>query len=176
MFCGGIQWLDRFEDALAAVQRASRLDSNNREASMVMRKARAISSARSKGNELFKAGRFSEACIAYGEGLEHDPHNSVLLCNRAACRCKLGQLEKAIDDCTVALNVRPSYSKARLRRADCNSKVAVLHLIMLVISFHCLIMSMFLNVYICFTYSWNVGKLPYKTTRFWYKKHRKTKK
>ncbi|TQD91727.1 hypothetical protein C1H46_022687 [Malus baccata] len=113
----------RLDDALEAAQRASQLDSNNREANMVMRKARAVAVARSKGNELFKTARFSEACVAYGEGLEHDPYNSVLLCNRAACRSKLGQLDKAIEDCTAALNVRPSYSKARLRRADCNAKL-----------------------------------------------------
>jgi DnaJ family protein C protein 7 len=94
---------------------------------MVMRKARAVAGARSKGNELFKTSRFAEACVAYGEGLEHDPYNSVLLCNRAACRSKLGQFDKAIEDCSAALNVRPSYSKARLRRADCNAKVNNLH-------------------------------------------------
>ncbi|PQQ10306.1 inactive TPR repeat-containing thioredoxin TTL3 [Prunus yedoensis var. nudiflora] len=113
----------RLDDALEAAQRASRLDSNNREANMVARKARAVTVSRSKGNELFKTARFSEACVAYGEGLEHDPINSVLLCNRGACRSKLGQLDKAIEDCTAALNVRPSYSKARLRRADCNAKL-----------------------------------------------------
>ncbi|KAB2617437.1 inactive TPR repeat-containing thioredoxin TTL3-like [Pyrus ussuriensis x Pyrus communis] len=113
----------RLDDALEAAQQASRLDSNNREANMIMRKARVVAVARSKGNELFKTARFSEACVAYGEGLEHDPYNSVLLCNRAACRSKLSQLDKAIEDCTAALNVRPSYSKARLRRADCNAKL-----------------------------------------------------
>ena len=113
----------RFDDALEAVQQAARLDSNNRETNVVMRRARAVAAARSNGNELFKASRFSEACLAYGQGLEHDPYNAVLLCNRAACRSKLGQFEKAVEDCNAALNVRPSYGKARLRRADCNGKV-----------------------------------------------------
>lgn len=114
--------ISRFDDALEAAQRAVRLDSN-KEANMVMMSARAVAAARSRGNELFKASRFMEACSAYAGGLEHDAYNSVLLCNRAACWSKLGQLEKAIEDCTAALNVRPSYSKARLRRADCHAKV-----------------------------------------------------
>ncbi|KAF5737980.1 putative Tetratricopeptide repeat protein [Tripterygium wilfordii] len=113
----------RFDDALASAQRAARLDSNNKEVNMVIRRARAVGAARSNGNELFKASKFNEACGAYGEGLEHDPYNSVLLCNRAACRSKLGHYEKAVADCSAALNVRPNYSKARLRRADCNAKL-----------------------------------------------------
>ncbi|XP_058781536.1 inactive TPR repeat-containing thioredoxin TTL3 [Vicia villosa] len=113
----------RFDDALEAAQKAARLDSNNKAAMKVLRKARAVTAARGRGNELFKASKFSEACVAYGEGLENDPCNSVLLCNRAACRSKLGQLEKAVEDCCAALSLRPSYTKARMRRADCNAKL-----------------------------------------------------
>ncbi|KAL7089978.1 hypothetical protein ACP275_12G010800 [Erythranthe tilingii] len=113
----------RFDDAVAAAQRASRLDSNNKEANTVLRKTRAVSTSRSKGNDLFKAARYSDACVAYEEGLNHDPYNAILLCNRAACMSKLNQYEKAIEDCNAALNVRPAYSKARLRRADCYSKM-----------------------------------------------------
>ncbi|XVF39500.1 hypothetical protein PTKIN_Ptkin01aG0039600 [Pterospermum kingtungense] len=113
----------RLEDAVSAAQHAARLDPGNKEISLVVKRTRAVSSARFSGNLLFKASKFLDACIVYGEGLEHDPHNSVLLCNRAACRSKLGQFEKAIEDCTAALIVQPSYSKARLRRADCYAKL-----------------------------------------------------
>jgi DnaJ family protein C protein 7 len=121
-------WINRFDDALATAQRATRLDSNNKEAYTVLKKAKAVAAARSHGNQLFKAAKFYEACNAYSEGLEHDPFNSVLLCNRAACRSKLGQYEKAAEDCNAALTVRPGYAKARLRRADCYAKVTIFSL------------------------------------------------
>ncbi|KAL0366412.1 UNVERIFIED_CONTAM: TPR repeat-containing thioredoxin TTL1 [Sesamum radiatum] len=112
----------RFEDALAAVQHALRLDSSN-SMNLTAEIVKSVASARLNGNRLFKGSRFSEALVAYNKGLEKDPYNSILLCNRAACRSKLGQYEKAVEDCTAALTVRPSYSKARLRRANCNAKL-----------------------------------------------------
>ncbi|KAJ0260728.1 Uncharacterized protein HA466_0039910 [Hirschfeldia incana] len=113
----------RFGEAVEAIQRAKKLDGNNREVSMVLRRAQAVMAARTKGNDFFKAGRFQEASAAYGEGLDHDSRNSVLLCNRAACLSKMGQFDRAVEDCTAALTVRHAYAKARLRRADCNAKL-----------------------------------------------------
>jgi tetratricopeptide (TPR) repeat protein len=108
---------------VATAQTAFQLDPSNREVTVVQRRAKAAAAARLRGNDLFKAAKFVEACAAYGEGLDREPGNAVLLCNRAACHAKLGRHEKAVEDCSGALVVRPSYSKARLRRADCNVKV-----------------------------------------------------
>ncbi|KAI8550417.1 hypothetical protein RHMOL_Rhmol06G0104700 [Rhododendron molle] len=112
----------RFEDALASSKQAVRLDSSEKVIA-VLKRAEAIVLARSNGNQLFKASRFSEASAAYSEGLDHEAYNAILLCNRAACLSKLGLFEKGAEDCTVALTVQPSYSKARLRRANCNAKL-----------------------------------------------------
>lgn len=117
-----ILWEIRFEEAVTAAQRAAKLEPSD-EANAVAKRARAMASARLDGNELFKASKFAGACNVYSEGLQHEPLNSILLCNRAACLSKLGQYEKAVEDCSAALSVRPSYTKARLRRADCLSKV-----------------------------------------------------
>uniref|UniRef100_A0A453PJ36 Uncharacterized protein n=3 Tax=Aegilops tauschii subsp. strangulata TaxID=200361 RepID=A0A453PJ36_AEGTS len=114
----------RLEEAVATAQAACELDPGSREAASVHRRAKAVATARQRGNDLFKASRFAEACAAYGEGLDKgEAGSAVLLCNRAACHAKLGRHEKAVEDCSGALAVRPGYSKARLRRADCNVKL-----------------------------------------------------
>uniref|UniRef100_A0A804NXP9 Inactive TPR repeat-containing thioredoxin TTL3 n=1 Tax=Zea mays TaxID=4577 RepID=A0A804NXP9_MAIZE len=73
----------RFEDAVATAQTAFQLDPSNREVAVVQRRAKAAAAARLRGNDLFKAAKFVEACAAYGEGLDREPGNAVLLCNRA---------------------------------------------------------------------------------------------
>lgn len=113
----------RFENAVELAEKARRIDPRNMELTLMVNNVKSVARARSHGNELFKYGNFAEASIAYGEGLELDPSNPVLLCNRAACWSKLGQWEKSIEDCNQALKIQPNYIKALLRRADSNAKV-----------------------------------------------------
>nr|CAD1834168.1 unnamed protein product [Ananas comosus var. bracteatus] len=113
----------RFESAVTAAEKARQVDPGNIEISMAANNVRLVARARAHGNELFKSGNFAEACIAYGEGLKYDSYNPVLYCNRAACRFKLGQWEKSVEDCNEALRIQPSYTKALLRRAASYTKL-----------------------------------------------------
>ncbi|KAF4386536.1 inactive TPR repeat-containing thioredoxin TTL3 [Cannabis sativa] len=115
--------LGRFENAVAAAEKAGVIDYSNLEISMVLKNVKMVARARSRGNELFSSGRFADACSAYGEGLEYDIPNSVLYCNRAVCWSKLGIWEKSVLDCNQALKIQPNNTKALLRRAVSNAKL-----------------------------------------------------
>ncbi|KAJ6301603.1 hypothetical protein OIU77_015833 [Salix suchowensis] len=115
--------LGRFENAVAAAEKAGQIDPRNVEVAVLLKNVRLVARARNRGNDLFKSERFTEACSAYGEGLRLDPSNSILFCNRAACWFKRGLWERSIDDCNQALNIQPNYTKALLRRAASNSKL-----------------------------------------------------
>lgn len=107
-----------------AAEKAGLIDYSNVEVARVLTNVKMVARARSRGNDLFSSGRFSEACSAYGEGLKYDSSNSVLYCNRAICLSKLGLWEQSVEDCNQALKIQPNYTKALLRRAVSNAKVS----------------------------------------------------
>ncbi|CAK9270182.1 unnamed protein product, partial [Sphagnum jensenii] len=115
--------LGRFEGAVIAAEKAAYFDPQNAEALPTLKRARAVALARTTGNDLYKAGKILKASVAYSEGLQYDPSNAILLCNRAACRSKLGHYEKAVEDCNAALDAQPHYTKALLRRAHSYSEM-----------------------------------------------------
>ncbi|KAK4749813.1 hypothetical protein SAY87_027262 [Trapa incisa] len=115
--------MGRFDNAIAEAEKASGIDKNCVDITILLSNVKAVAKARARGNDLFSSGRFTEACSAYGEGLRYDNHNSVLYCNRAVCWSKLGMWERSIEDCNKALYIQPNYTKALLRRAVSNGKL-----------------------------------------------------
>lgn len=115
--------MGRFENAVESAEKAHEFDPLNVEVSVMRNNVKSVAKARAQGNEFFKSGYFAEACTAYGEGLKYAPANPVLHCNRAACRSKMGQWERSLEDCNEALKIQPSYTKALLRRAASFAKL-----------------------------------------------------
>uniref|UniRef100_A0ACD5T6Q0 Uncharacterized protein n=1 Tax=Avena sativa TaxID=4498 RepID=A0ACD5T6Q0_AVESA len=113
----------RFDAAVGMAEKARLVDPANAEVGLILNNMKLVARARGQGNDLFKAGKFAEASIAYGEGLKYEPSNPVLYCNRAACWSKLGRWAKSVEDCNEALRIQPSYTKALLRRAASYAKL-----------------------------------------------------
>ncbi|KAL4580415.1 hypothetical protein LXL04_016607 [Taraxacum kok-saghyz] len=107
----------RFQNAVTSIEKSGEIDPRNVEISVLLQNVRSVCRSRTRGNDFYKAERFTEACSAYGEGLRFDPFNPVLYCNRAACWFKLGEMERCLDDCNQALLIHQNYKKALLRRA-----------------------------------------------------------
>jgi len=50
--------------------------------------------------------------------VEHKEECAVYYCNRAACWVHLGRDQEAVDDCRVAIKLKPGYLKGLMRRAQ----------------------------------------------------------
>ncbi|KAG1712715.1 hypothetical protein DVH05_000455 [Phytophthora capsici] len=83
------------------------------------------------GNERFKRGEHQEAVRFYSEAVQIDPQHhefcAIIYCNRAAAQMGLERYHTAILDCNEALQRKPSYPRALLRRARCHIALKMFH-------------------------------------------------
>lgn len=83
-----------------------------------------------EANALFKAGNYQEASECYSRAMAScvdevmsgsivttDEQKASIFANRAACWLKLGDHAQTISDCDAALELKPLYVSAMLRRA-----------------------------------------------------------
>ncbi|KAL7749335.1 hypothetical protein RI367_005206 [Sorochytrium milnesiophthora] len=113
--------------ALAHLQQALTMDPDHQQTKLLLRKVRALESAKEEGNKAFQAQQYADAVRLYTHALTVDPANTAtnakLYSNRATAHAKLDKHEEAIDDCTKALELDPKFYKVLLRRADCYNKL-----------------------------------------------------
>ncbi|XP_061663460.1 RNA polymerase II-associated protein 3 [Syngnathoides biaculeatus] len=69
-----------------------------------------------RGNAYFKEGKYDAAVECYSRGAEADCTNVLLPANRAMAFLKLERFKEAEEDCTVAISLDKTYSKAFARR------------------------------------------------------------
>ncbi|BES95050.1 Tetratricopeptide repeat [Nesidiocoris tenuis] len=80
-----------------------------------------VARLKENGNELFKNNQYRAAIRSYSEAIETCPPPdtttlAALYQNRAAAFDALGDMEAVITNCTEALNFKPMYLKALIRR------------------------------------------------------------
>ncbi|KAM7114856.1 RNA polymerase II-associated protein 3 isoform 1-T1 [Molossus nigricans] len=69
-----------------------------------------------KGNKFFKQGKYDEAIECYTKGMDADPYNPVLPTNRASAYFRMKKFAVAESDCSLAIALNRSYTKAYARR------------------------------------------------------------
>lgn len=109
------------EKAVQHFRQALNCDPDFKDAVKYLRMVQRLERTKEEGNAAFKAGRYQEAIDTYTKALEIDPSNkntnSKILQNRALCQTRLKNWTPAIADCDKALELDPSYTKARKTRA-----------------------------------------------------------
>lgn len=73
--------------------------------------------AKARGNECFKAGKWTDAIEEYNDALKRNPDNYRVYSNRAACYSKLMDWQRGLDDCDKCLEMDPQFVKAYIRKA-----------------------------------------------------------
>lgn len=72
--------------------------------------------AKAKGNTAFTAKDFKEAIKHFTEAISHDPTDHVFFSNRSACFASLEQYEKALEDGTECVKLKPDWAKGYTRK------------------------------------------------------------
>eukprot|EP00933_Yihiella_yeosuensis_P005476 TRINITY_DN109992_c0_g1_i1.p1 TRINITY_DN109992_c0_g1~~TRINITY_DN109992_c0_g1_i1.p1 ORF type:complete len:589 (+),score=160.00 TRINITY_DN109992_c0_g1_i1:63-1829(+) len=82
---------------------------------MADNKAKALEE-KTKGNSAFAAKRYKEAIEHFTEAIGHDPTDHVFFSNRSACYASLEQYEKALEDGSECVKLKPDWPKGYTRK------------------------------------------------------------
>lgn len=109
------------EKAIQHFRQALNCDPDFKDAVKYLRMVQKLERMKEEGNTFFKTGKYQEAVDVYTRALAVDSSNkgtnSKILQNRALCYTRLKKYTPAIADCTRALELDPSYTRARKTKA-----------------------------------------------------------
>ena len=71
-----------------------------------------------KGNKFVQERQYAEALNCYSKAIELDANDPILYSNRSAMYYNLNYFDNAISDAEMAINLRPTYAKAYLRKGN----------------------------------------------------------
>lgn len=104
------------------LREALKTDPDHSKSRKLLKTAKSLDQLKTRGNDAFKSGKYSEALDLYTQALEvditADSVNCKLYSNRAIVFSKLNRYTQSIQDCDSALAIDPNFSKAILRKAD----------------------------------------------------------
>ena len=71
-----------------------------------------------KGNKFVQERQYEIALNCYSKAIELDANDPILYSNRSAMYYNLNYFDNAISDAEMAINLRPTYAKAYLRKGN----------------------------------------------------------
>ncbi|CBH15510.1 TPR-repeat-containing chaperone protein DNAJ, putative [Trypanosoma equiperdum] len=108
-------------NAQSILRHTIELDPDNRKATELLKKIRAVESQKTEGNAAFKEKRFTAAVNCYKAAIEVDPSNirmtAVLRGNQAAAKMELKEYSSALLDCDFAIKNGAESAKLYARRS-----------------------------------------------------------
>ena len=82
-----------------------------------MEKEKEVNHLREQGNEEVKHKRFTEALKLYSKAIDLSTRDYRLFSNRSLCYLKLGDPQKALEDCDKCLSLKSNFPRALIRKA-----------------------------------------------------------
>ncbi|KAG7382164.1 hypothetical protein PHYBOEH_010610 [Phytophthora boehmeriae] len=131
LWATSLHYQNRAEDAIRIVNALEVVAPCSSHVIRLKRQWQDMKQLKHNGNEHFKRGEYQEAVRFYSEAVQidgqHQEYCAVIYCNRAAAQMGLERYHTAILDCNEALQRKPKYPRALLRRARCHVALKMYH-------------------------------------------------
>ncbi|KAK8799741.1 hypothetical protein WA158_006289 [Blastocystis sp. Blastoise] len=128
MYGHAYMYLGDYENAQSILQKGAHLDPDNQLIVSTFKTCKKLNEMKKNANTVFANKLYEEAIQLYTNLIEYNgtlsyDYSSVAYSNRAACYSNMNKYEEALNDCNMALDIYPYFTKVYLRKARCMVKL-----------------------------------------------------